>query len=325
MSIRAEQLYTKLNSKKALEALIGTAEDADFDCKVWFGESDAIKGSLAKAVCGFTNATGGVVIIGMEAKGRGADIPDTVKALRPVDDREAVKSRALDLIQNLVDIGIEGIQAKTVAEKGGGKGGYVLILVPESEDSPRRSKIDWRFYVRIASGTVPMEIFQIADRFGRRPHPKLVLELGTAEFKPFQLDRLRVLRQFKLSIRNDGRGIARFPCVRFKKASGLSFDNNHFSSDNPIWAINTEGEWHSARAGANDVIYPGEVLKIASLVQDGNRESVDSPNAHDAYGPGRVTSTWDYPATTLEAELFADNMVPFRRRFTMDRKTYPSG
>jgi predicted HTH transcriptional regulator len=64
MSQRAEILFRKLQSRKAIRALIGQSEDGDFDCKEWHGP-DAMKISIAKAACGFANATGGVIVFGM--------------------------------------------------------------------------------------------------------------------------------------------------------------------------------------------------------------------------------------------------------------------
>lgn len=38
---------------------------------------------IAKAACGFTNATGGTIVIGVKASGAGANTPDVVRALSP--------------------------------------------------------------------------------------------------------------------------------------------------------------------------------------------------------------------------------------------------
>src|SRR4051794_24923461 len=109
MSSRAEVLFERLQKLSAIKALKGTAEDADFDCKVWKGKGQA-GNSIAKAACGFTNATGGVIVIGVEAKGQGANLPDVVTSLQPVADVHSVTSDALDIILNGVEPGIEGIR-----------------------------------------------------------------------------------------------------------------------------------------------------------------------------------------------------------------------
>lgn len=118
---------------------------------------------------------GGVIVIGPKASGAGANTPDVVRDLAPVADRHAVASATLDIILQSVEPGIEDIRTKTIADGKSKPSGFVLLFVPASDGSPRRSKVDSRFYVRIASGTLPMEFFQIEERFGRRPLPRLSL------------------------------------------------------------------------------------------------------------------------------------------------------
>ena len=77
MSERAELLFNRLQNAKAIRALIGQAEDGDFDCKEWHGV-DSMKASIARAACGFANATGGVIVVGMTAKSSGPNTPDVV-------------------------------------------------------------------------------------------------------------------------------------------------------------------------------------------------------------------------------------------------------
>jgi len=94
-----------------------------------------------------------------------------VQGLVPLENRRAVASEVLDIILKFVEPGIEGVRVKDIPFEE--LSGFVVAFIPASDGSPRRSKQDWRFYVRIASGTLPMEYFQIEDRFGKRPSPRL--------------------------------------------------------------------------------------------------------------------------------------------------------
>lgn len=109
----AERFYRQLSSAKAVQALIGRSEDADFDCKEWPVRMDDARRIIAKAACGFTNATGGVIVIGVKASGAGASTPDVVRTLSPVADRHAVASAALEIILQSVEPGIEGIETRS--------------------------------------------------------------------------------------------------------------------------------------------------------------------------------------------------------------------
>lgn len=289
--------------------MAGQSEDGDFDCKEWHGP-DSAKASIAKAVCGFANATGGVVVVGMSAKGTGANSPDLVTGEKPVTDAEAVKSAVLDIILKQVDPGIRGVQVHTVREKTKSKAGFVLIYVPELDGPPQRSRVDWKFYVRIASGTVPMEYFQIEDRFGRRPHARLIVELKDEGVGGKPMGEGILERRVGVILSNNGRGLALFPCVRFRRGGGITFPG-YMDSQQPIWPHSyADKEWISLRGGSNDVVYPGDTLRIATIVQE--RAIVPSKGT----GP----HTWEFPAITIRTEAVCDGTVAHCQSFTFTRR-----
>jgi predicted HTH transcriptional regulator len=175
MPTRAEALYGSLQNASAIKGLINETEDAHLDCKEWPSKDEEAQKMLAKAVCGLANAEGGVLVIGMKAESRPKDEPDVISAPAPVHDVAMVKSRVLNLVGNLVEPGVAGVNAKEVRDGKGAKAGFVVVLVPPSDGPPHRSRKDWKFYQRIGSGTFPMEYFQIEEKFSRRPHPRLKL------------------------------------------------------------------------------------------------------------------------------------------------------
>ena len=267
---RAEDLFERLKDAPAILALIGQTEDVHFDCKEWPVKDEDKQRVFAKAACGLANAEGGVLVIGMKARAMSKDEPDLVDAAVPVADTSAVKSKVLDLIGQLVEPGIEGIHAVEVEERPGSKSGFVIVYVPASDSSPRRSRKDWKFYLRIGSGTIPMEYFQISDMFGKRPQPKLELCLeATGKIGPFVADP-SPHRYLWMGLSNAGRGIAKFPGVRFKRVSGglilfpygIDGNGNHGLPLRP-----SDNEWVIFRGGVDDVIYPGTTLKITQLLQ----------------------------------------------------------
>jgi hypothetical protein len=298
-------------SVQALEALIGQPENADFDCKEWHARADAARGSIAKAACGFANATGGVIVIGLKASGRGADTPDVVQGLAPVADRETVASEALDIILKFVEPGIEGIEIRTIPAAKTGPSGFVLVFVPASEGAPRRSKMDWKFYVRISSGTIPMEFFQVEERFGRRPLSRLSLYIEPQGMIAASGFLRSPLRQLLFGLKNEGRGIAKFPGVRFKRSANLQQDGYGIDGNGgfglPPRA--SEPDWIVFRGGVDDVIYPGETRLIGKLIQTA-KDNGDTVRPLIA-GQVRLRSMiserlWLCEAMTLQYEISAD-------------------
>jgi len=300
---------------KALQALVGQPEDADFDCKEWPQRSDAARGTIAKAACGFANATGGVIVIGMKASGRGADMPDIVRNLAPVTDRKTVASEALDIILKFVEPGIEGVKWKTIPDAGSHPSGFTLILIPAAEGAPRRSKVDSRFYVRIASGTIPMEYFQVEERFGRRPLPRLSLHIESLQM----LERLawdsNPLRHLLFGLTNAGRGIAKFPGIRFKRATNLKRDDFGIDGNGgfglPPRA--SEPNWIVFRGGVDDLIYPGETRLIGKLTQLAvNRGDTGiAPAGQPVFRYLQAERNWACEAMSLEYEISAEGMATY--------------
>ena len=214
---RAEELFSQLQNAASVMALIGEAEDAHLDCKEWSTNDKDAQKVLAKAATGLTNADGGVIVFGMKAESRPKDEPDVVTGPAPVLDTSYVKSRILGLISNLIEPGIVGIEAREIADQPNSKTGFVVVYIPKSDGSPRRSRKDSTFYQRIGSATLPMEYWQIEVMFGKRPNPDLVLHLEVIPTRSHGLGGHVPLRSLVLGLTNDGLGIAKFPGIRFRR------------------------------------------------------------------------------------------------------------
>jgi hypothetical protein len=261
-----EELFKRLHDAANIKALIGTTEDLHLDCKIWPPSENDAQRVLAKALCGFANADGGVVVIGMEAKpGPAKDDPDTVQQARPVTNALTVKSRIENLVGHLVEPGLAGVQVELVFEPPGSACGFVLVDVPPTEGLPCRSRKDWKFYLRVSAGTFPMEYFQIADMFGKRRRPllKLYLEEGHVEPRSGISN-----REIVFGIENCGRGVAKFPCVRFRRGlfavDPFGIDGNHGFG---LPQLPSDPALIIFGGGSDHVIYPGTVLKIGKLEQ----------------------------------------------------------
>ena len=63
-----EELFQRLHDAREIKALVGKSEHLHLECKTWSAnENDSQKG-VAKALCGFANADGGVLVIGLSTK-----------------------------------------------------------------------------------------------------------------------------------------------------------------------------------------------------------------------------------------------------------------
>jgi hypothetical protein len=108
-------------------------------------------------------------------------------------------------------------------------------------------------------------------------------------------------RWFVLGLQNRGSGIAKFPSIRYKRASALSI-NPHAALGLPRRP--SEDEWETFRGGVDDVIYPEETRTIAQLTQDGHNTGIDSrpKPAREFFGASAETR-WAFDAITFQCEI----------------------
>jgi hypothetical protein len=291
--MRPEELFQSLSDAAAIHALIGKTEDLHLDCKLWPLNDQEAQKTTAKAVCGFANADGGVVVIGLRAKpGSDRDDPDQIQAAEQVPDTNRVKSTVQDLIGKLVEPGVSGVRVEEVRDPAGSKSGFVIVLVPSTEGLPCRSRKDWKFYQRISSGTYPMEYFQIADMFGKRRRP--LLDLHIEEKLIHNKDQF--YRTFEIGITNAGRAVAKYPGLRFlTPKNGIVVIPGYRGQLNLPIRFTDSVDWIIFGGGVDDVIYPGATIKVATLTQPSHEVRFPEPK--------RVLPAW-----TISVQLSAEDI-----------------
>src|SRR5579864_9443112 len=108
--------FEQLRSLAEIQALVGQTEDLHLDAKEWPIREDDAQRILAKALSGFSNADGGILVIGVEARSANKGDPDVIQTLKPVADAVGVKSRIENLVGNLIEPPLPGIRVAEVLE-----------------------------------------------------------------------------------------------------------------------------------------------------------------------------------------------------------------
>jgi hypothetical protein len=91
--------------------LVGRPEDLYFEaktCSTPFSNDD--KDNFAKALSGFANADGGVLVWGLQASGGDRTKPDVVTGVKPVSKLSAAHSELLSLVGQVVEPLVENVQ-----------------------------------------------------------------------------------------------------------------------------------------------------------------------------------------------------------------------
>lgn len=180
------------NSVEAFSAIIewvkgGKAEDLylDFTRKKNAGsgllETDD-KRAYAKALSGFANSDGGLLVWGVVAeKGKGdPESADVAKRVDPISPLDAFLGELNKVVHYSTKPAVAGVQNIAVPENVGANRGYVVSYVPAGTNPPYHAENDNNnnYYKRAGSSFYRMEPYDIRDVVFRFLYPKLEVEIG---------------------------------------------------------------------------------------------------------------------------------------------------
>ncbi len=221
--------------------------------------------NLAKAISGFANSNGGLVVWGiMAAKGEGE--VDCAQSLCPVPDAALLHSRLNELTSDMVSPLVDGVEHKAIPEADG-KQGYAVTLVPRSESGPHMA-YDHRYYKRSGESFVMLEHFDVADMFGRRAHPRLELTARVAQWGTTNKGgHPTVLFHIICSLANMGRGSAHAPyvSVRIHDPYTISPYGADGNMNDGLPRIPSQSESRAWGGNADIVIHPGTTRDVFCL------------------------------------------------------------
>ena len=194
------------------------------------------RNNLAKAISGFANSEGGVVIWGVDCREGKGDDPDVVQALVPILN---VRRFLTDLqsCTNTVVSGAQGVLHKHLDSAANPGSGYVITYVPAGEGAPvmALAKDMNCYWYRSGSSFRRMEAFMVADRFARRSYPKLAVSFSgggsSAKIKPLRPENGYAFASLKqglasvsLGIRNTGSAASKNARVSLEFLEGCYLD-----------------------------------------------------------------------------------------------------
>jgi hypothetical protein len=191
------------------QSVLGKIERVHFDFKTKTNPSsldldDKDKKNLAKAISGFANGAGGVLIWGLE---------DSTVAPQPICEVSRFVDKILQLAPHVTGPTVPGIDGDFIPADGKSTDGFGLVLIPESDLPPHRvllklSGVQDHYYIRSGSSFTVASHSLLEDMFGRRPRP--ILRLGSkVEVENGQSGNTTM--RITLALVNVGRGLARYP------------------------------------------------------------------------------------------------------------------
>lgn len=220
---------------------------------------DSDKRNLAKAVSGFANSSGGVLIWGIQ---------DSTMSPKPINQVAQFVQSLLDLAPHLTDPIVQDIDGEWITSDE--QGGFGIIYVPESVLPPHRvilnnANVKNKYYIRSGSSFMVATHTQLEDMFGRRPKPSLSLSTRLVLYNRSSVRSFSV--NVFVGIENKGRGSAKSPFLAVKvnppyEVNRHGIDGNGGFGLEEI-ASSSDIEEKMYGASANTVIHPGTVRDVA--------------------------------------------------------------
>ncbi len=265
---RAEELFervtrggegainTMIDDRQSEELYLDFKRSADDGGGTRLHQND--RQNLAKAISGFGNAEGGVIVWGVDCRNmHGAG--DVAQAKIPIQNPRRFKSWLEGAISGCTVPAHRTVRHREIETATGS--GFVATLIPLSFLAPHQCVHDLRYYMRAGSDFSPIPHAVLAGMFGRRPHAHLT-HLWRVEDPRFDATRQpgdpAVTFIANLILLNRGPGIARDLYVNLETKApvrvGAHIALNDWSqtrvSNESFSAISQEG----ARLGPNGSI-----------------------------------------------------------------------
>jgi hypothetical protein len=217
---------------------------------------DGDRFNVAKAMSGFANGGGGVLVMGLARTcGKHRDDPDLVGCVAAIKNVQRFLERLDREAADLTEPPISGLDFFAIESPTESGAGVVAILVPASDAVPHRVlKGPNDYYIRIGTRTQPMSHQLLAEQFGRRPVPRLQVRL--------KIGGEGTMCRMHIGLRNWGRGVARQPAIHFSRIDDCL--NCHGPGDlSPGWSrasAPVSGVFY--QADSNIVVYPDCGLSV---------------------------------------------------------------
>lgn len=264
---RAEDIFNKICSEgeAAVDELILTrqAEELFLDFKRSADSTgsklhDVDRKNLAKAISGFGNSEGGVIIWGIDCS-RADDHADVAHAKYPIQNVKRFVSWLEGAISGCTIPPHTTVQNRAIITNQ--DYGFVITLIPKSNHAPHQvalhGKYQHNYYIRAGSNFERTPHGVLAGMFGRRPQPHVFHNyiVGHAE-----LINGKIRFDVGLMIRNEGPGIARdlFMNLLMKSVPGINCDTSIAPTAHDSWTYQQSFGMHFSTISKDGVRVPPE-------------------------------------------------------------------
>jgi hypothetical protein len=191
-------------------------EFLDFKCEP--ENDDKVKELWSKAVAGFANTEGGVLVWGIDARKDKTHGIDAAHGLRAIRNTARLKTRLTELLRDAADPPLPGVEIVEIPECPGAAQGFVVCFIPEGDFKPYRAEhAGKQWYHRVADSFHVLNRSLLASLFHPRSNPRLWISM-TVEWEVLPESRAEFVAW--VTVHNDGNASAKDVLLRINAESG---------------------------------------------------------------------------------------------------------
>jgi len=210
---RSEDLFSKIESdgeaaideliaaRKSEELFLDFKRSSDNGAKLLISDND--RNNLAKAISGFGNSEGGVIVWGVDCS-RDKTGADVARFKVPITDVTRYASWLEGVVSGCTVPPHQGVRSIPIPSVSS-PDGFVATLIPKSNQAPHQVVGRLQYYIRAGSDFIPTPHAVLAGMFGRVPLPHVFHNYNGGNAT---VEGNIVSCSIGILIRNEGPGIA---------------------------------------------------------------------------------------------------------------------
>jgi hypothetical protein len=161
------------------------------------------KKNLQKAISGFGNSEGGILIWGVDTVNTG-----NAQATIPIKNLANFNNLVNGLISRVTIPAHSKVYNLTIPHAQGKDEGYLITIIPKFDGLPIQVVEDYKFYLRAGDSFTPITHSILTGMFGRKPAPDIKSPFTVSKKEAYVEPDGTVRFKFGLLLHNGGKGIA---------------------------------------------------------------------------------------------------------------------
>ena len=195
-----DAIHAFIETRKSEELFLDFKRSSDNGSGTKLSAND--RNNLSKAISGFGNSEGGVIVWGMDCSDLG-DGSDVASAEVPIVNPTRFCSWLENAVSGCTIPPHSGVENHSIQKTD--SDGFVITYIPKSIHSPHQMLPKQQYYIRAGSSFVPTPHDVLAGMFGKRPQPHVfhnyLLSMAEVEGEALKVS-------VGIAARNEGPGIA---------------------------------------------------------------------------------------------------------------------